>query len=138
MVGREWGHNPERTTARPGAATGGVGEPEQGLNERETLLATVLDTPDDDTARLVFADWLEANSEQSFGRFLRAGIVAAKYHHAGVIEEREFYDAVKALAEVSASGEPGQADEPGQHPRRFHTAAFAAPLVERPPNRLPC
>ena len=78
------------------------------MSERETLLAAVLDAPDNDTARLVFADWLEENGESPLGRFLRAGVVAGKYRHARVIEEREFYDAVKALADVSAAGDPSR------------------------------
>jgi uncharacterized protein (TIGR02996 family) len=78
------------------------------LNERDTLLTAVLTTPDDDTARLVFADWLEEHGEPAFGRFLRAGVVAAKYRHAGVIEDREFFDAAQVLADVCGSGEPGR------------------------------
>lgn len=45
------------------------------MNDRAALLANVLNDPTDDTARLVLADWLE----DVFGRFLRAGVVAARF-----------------------------------------------------------
>ena len=56
----------------------------------------------------MFADWLEEHDEPAFGRFLRAGVVAAKYRHAGVIDDREFFDAARVLADVCGSGEPGR------------------------------
>ena len=78
------------------------------MGERDTLLTAVLTTPDDDTARLVFADWLEEHGEAAFGRFLRAGVIAAKYRYAGVIDDREFFDAARVLADVCDSGAPGR------------------------------
>ena len=78
------------------------------VTERETLLAAVLDHPADDTARLVWSDWLEEHGEVSFGRFLRAGVVASKYRCAQVVEDREFFDALAVLAEVAEGGWPGR------------------------------
>ena len=56
----------------------------------------------------MFADWLEEHGEPAFGRFLRAGVVAAKYRHAGVIDDREFFDATRTLAEIAESAETGR------------------------------
>src|SRR5436305_1074450 len=64
------------------------------VGEREALLSAVLNSPSDDTTRLVFADWLEENGEVEFGRFLRAGVVAAKYRDRRVVEDMEFYHAL--------------------------------------------
>jgi uncharacterized protein (TIGR02996 family) len=44
------------------------------MNEREALLAAVCANPDDDTPRLVFADWLEENGEPERAEFIRVQI----------------------------------------------------------------
>ena len=44
------------------------------MSEREQLLAAVCANPDDDTPRLVFADWLEENGEPDRAAFIRAQI----------------------------------------------------------------
>jgi uncharacterized protein (TIGR02996 family) len=41
------------------------------MTEREALLAAVCANPDDDTPRLVFADWLEENGEPERAEFIR-------------------------------------------------------------------
>ncbi|QJW95286.1 TIGR02996 domain-containing protein [Frigoriglobus tundricola] len=44
------------------------------MNEREALLRAVCDTPDDDTPRLVFADWLQENGDEARAEFIRVQI----------------------------------------------------------------
>lgn len=41
------------------------------MNERGALLAAVCADPDDDTLRLVFADWLQENGEGDRAEFIR-------------------------------------------------------------------
>jgi uncharacterized protein (TIGR02996 family) len=41
------------------------------MNEREALLRAVCENPDDDTPRLVFADWLQENGEEARAEFIR-------------------------------------------------------------------
>lgn len=41
------------------------------MTEREALLKAVCDNPDDDTPRLVFADWLQENGEETYADFVR-------------------------------------------------------------------
>ena len=41
------------------------------MTEREALLAAVYANPDDDTPRLVFADWLQENGEPERAEFIR-------------------------------------------------------------------
>jgi uncharacterized protein (TIGR02996 family) len=44
------------------------------MNEREALLRAVCEHPDDDTPRLVFADWLDENGEPDRAEFIRLQI----------------------------------------------------------------
>jgi uncharacterized protein (TIGR02996 family) len=51
------------------------------LSEREALLASVYETPDDDAPRLVYADWLEEHgdeADQDRAAFIRAGCRVAR------------------------------------------------------------
>lgn len=41
------------------------------LDERESFLCAIYDSPDDPTPRLVYADWLEEHGEVAAGRYLR-------------------------------------------------------------------
>ncbi|MDB5312584.1 MAG: hypothetical protein JWO38_6786 [Gemmataceae bacterium] len=49
------------------------------MTDRERLLAAVLDSPADDTARLVLSDHLQDHDEPALGRFIRAGVIAARF-----------------------------------------------------------
>lgn len=41
-----------------------LGEPpERVIDERQALLKTIIENRDDDTPRLIYADWLEENGE---------------------------------------------------------------------------
>src|SRR5437764_7748083 len=42
------------------------------MTDRDALLAAIAANPDDDTPRLVFADWLEENGEPHWAGFIRA------------------------------------------------------------------
>jgi uncharacterized protein (TIGR02996 family) len=44
------------------------------MDDRAALLAAVCDRPDDDTPRLVFADWLDDHGDADYARFIRAQI----------------------------------------------------------------
>src|SRR5262245_46948004 len=48
------------------------------MTERDALLRAVCDNPDDDTPRLVFADWLQENGEEERAEFIRLQI---KFQH---------------------------------------------------------
>jgi len=48
------------------------------MTEREALLRAVCEFPDDDTPRLVFADWLQEHGEEERAEFIRAQIEAAR------------------------------------------------------------
>lgn len=48
------------------------------MSERAAFMAAICQTPADDTARLVFADWLEENGEPERAEFIRVGVTLAQ------------------------------------------------------------
>jgi len=44
------------------------------MSDRDALLAAILADPADDTARLVYADWLTENGDGDRGEFIRVDI----------------------------------------------------------------
>jgi uncharacterized protein (TIGR02996 family) len=80
---------------------------EEPVDDRAALFSNVLEQPADDAARLVLADRLEENSEADFGRFVRAGVVAARYSSEEFIDDPDYYSALAAIA-VAKSGEPAR------------------------------
>jgi uncharacterized protein (TIGR02996 family) len=48
------------------------------MNEREALLRAVCENPDDDTPRLVFADWLQEHGDEARAEFIRVQCEAAR------------------------------------------------------------
>jgi uncharacterized protein (TIGR02996 family) len=49
------------------------------MTEREALLRAVCEFPDDDTPRLVFADWLQEHGEDARAEFIRLQIERSRY-----------------------------------------------------------
>jgi uncharacterized protein (TIGR02996 family) len=48
------------------------------MTDRDTFLRAIIADPADDTARLVFADWLEENGEPARGEFIRTEVLLAR------------------------------------------------------------
>lgn len=48
------------------------------MSERETFEGQIRENPDDDTVRLVFADWLQENGDADYAEFVRVQIELAK------------------------------------------------------------
>src|SRR5262245_38647966 len=44
------------------------------MNERDALLKAICENPDDDTPRLVFADWLQENGDEAYAEFIRTQV----------------------------------------------------------------
>ncbi|MBP3960336.1 TIGR02996 domain-containing protein [Gemmata sp. G18] len=59
------------------------------MNEREALLRAICDNPDDDTPRLVFADWLQEHGDEAQAEFIRTQIAVARGSTDTVLKERE-------------------------------------------------
>ena len=78
------------------------------VDDRAALFAAVLDDPADDTARLVLADWLEEDGEGAFGPFVRAGVVASRFRSADVIDDPDYYHALRTLSEIATTGAPAR------------------------------
>lgn len=49
------------------------------MTDEQSLLATILNNPDDDTPRLVFADWLDENGQEERAELIRVQIELARY-----------------------------------------------------------
>jgi uncharacterized protein (TIGR02996 family) len=90
------------------------------MTERDALLRAVCESPDDDTPRLVFADWLQENGEEARAEFIRlqcefqsphgnAGGSPAEYpaRFHRMIELRD-RNRVKWLAELPTFGRRGE------------------------------
>lgn len=72
------------------------------MNERKALLRAVCANPDDDTPRLVFADWLQENGDEERAEFIRLQIrLADRYTIAvNMMNGQDVeYDRAKALQE---------------------------------------
>ena len=48
------------------------------MNERDALMRAICENPDDDTPRLVFADWLQEHGEEERAEFIRVQVEAAR------------------------------------------------------------
>jgi uncharacterized protein (TIGR02996 family) len=84
------------------------GEAGTPLDERDALLANVLNVPSDDTARLVLADWLDEHGEGDFGHFVRAGVVASRFDAAELIDDPDYYSAIQNLSDIATEGAPAR------------------------------
>lgn len=51
------------------------------MTNGEALLASILAAPDEDTPRLVYADWLDENDQSAYAEFIRAQIELAHMAH---------------------------------------------------------
>ncbi len=78
------------------------------MNDRDLLFSNVLNAPADEAARLVLADWLEENDEETFGRFVRAGILAAQFRTLDRLDDPTYYDFLRVIAAVTQSGVPAR------------------------------
>jgi uncharacterized protein (TIGR02996 family) len=70
------------------------------MNQREAFLCDVCENPDDDTPRLVFADWLEDNGDPQWAEFIRVQIALSRLpsweeRRVGLMaRERELWDEI--------------------------------------------
>ena len=51
------------------------------MSDREPLLRAVIGSPDDDTPRLVYADWLDENGEPDYAEYIRTAVAVARTGH---------------------------------------------------------
>ena len=81
------------------------------MSDPSHLRAACLADPADDTARLVLADLLRESDDpdrQAKGRFLWAGVTAAGFRDADLIDDPLYYTAQAELGAVAASGAPAR------------------------------
>jgi uncharacterized protein (TIGR02996 family) len=69
------------------------------MNDRDLLLKAVCDNPDDDTPRLVFADWFQEHGEEERAELIRVQIEYSR--HPETAPEREpLWDRAKEILDV--------------------------------------
>ncbi|MBA4190221.1 MAG: hypothetical protein C0467_19725 [Planctomycetaceae bacterium] len=81
------------------------------MTDRESLLASVLADPADDTTRLVLADFFrEADDPETRarGQFLWGGVTAGSFREDELIEDRLYYTAQAEIAAVASAGFPAE------------------------------
>jgi uncharacterized protein (TIGR02996 family) len=79
------------------------------MSEEEGFLRQLLDHPDDDTTRLIYADWLEEHGDR------RAEYLRLEVELAGLREEDERYGAVERLLQEMRPGiDPAWIDQAGK------------------------
>ncbi len=79
------------------------------MSDRAGFLNSILDSPADDLPRLVFADFLRESddpADQALGRFLWAGVTAARFRNADLIDDLDYYTAHREIEAVTVAGEP--------------------------------
>jgi uncharacterized protein (TIGR02996 family) len=81
------------------------------MNEQDAFLQAILDAPEDDTPRLVFADWLDDHSQSAHAELIR--IQCARARKPGRDQERDLRRRERtlvggALANSALSGHPYQ------------------------------
>jgi uncharacterized protein (TIGR02996 family) len=81
------------------------------MTDEDALLAAICAQPDDDQARLVYADWLEENGKPERGEFIRAQIERARL--ATVQDPRWTKLKKREQALLAADGESWSAALPG-------------------------
>jgi uncharacterized protein (TIGR02996 family) len=63
------------------------------MTEREAFVRQVCERPEDDTPRLVFADWLTEHGEGDYGEFIRVQVEIARWPcECDTSEERVYHD----------------------------------------------
>lgn len=60
------------------------------MNERDALLRAICDNPDDDTPRLVFADWLQERGEEERAEFVRVQVRFGELLRHGAVDTEGF------------------------------------------------
>ncbi|MBM3979323.1 MAG: TIGR02996 domain-containing protein [Planctomycetes bacterium] len=94
------------------------------MNDRELLFAAILAAPDEDTPRLMYADWLMDNGDPARGNFVRLQVEAAKQEPFGP-------DARKLAAEAERAYQSRGADWEAELRGRVADWHYARGFVER-------
>jgi uncharacterized protein (TIGR02996 family) len=77
------------------------------LERREAFLRAIFDTPEDDTPRLIFADWLEEQGEHEFAQGIRCACQWARLLEEDILPRGQL--AAQGFRHLQAAGQPGSA-----------------------------
>lgn len=93
------------------------------MSEREAFLRAICTNPDDDTPRLVFADWLQENGDEARAEFIRVQVEAEHYPLSRVARKRYFLRERELLEEYEPQWRSGL-------PNTFYGEPFIRGFVE--------
>jgi uncharacterized protein (TIGR02996 family) len=107
------------------------------MNEREALLRAVCENPDDDTPRLVFADWLQEHGDEARAEFIRVQVGADRNtlrgRHRGPYDSRS----VQLLAEHERRWRTELTEDRGLYWGTFNRGFVDKLYIHRDRCRLP-
>jgi len=88
------------------------------MSMRKAFIAAIANAPDDETPRLVFADWLEDNGDPERAEFIRLQCrLAAMDHFAPESKSAEFEKPGLELLRISAAGQQSENVLPARQTR---------------------
>jgi uncharacterized protein (TIGR02996 family) len=90
------------------------------------LLQTIIQNPDDDTPRLIYADWLEDNGNQPRAEFIRAQCECARLFRAG----KEIRQALDMRAKYADLLRKHEKEWVGEFPNKAQSWSFARGFIE--------
>jgi uncharacterized protein (TIGR02996 family) len=92
------------------------------MTDGEALFATILAEPDEDTPRLVYADWLDENNQPARAEFVRVQVALASSPTLALVSREKTLLALHEeewLAPLKASGQPLEGGAGAQFRRGF-------------------
>jgi uncharacterized protein (TIGR02996 family) len=108
------------------------------LSQHEAFLRAIFDAPEDDTPRLVYADFLQENGEEDRAEFIRLDCIPGLRNGAYTDEARAEFDRITArqelLRERVAQTHPGLLPKDHPHIRGFRLPGYASYLTRDLPS----
>lgn len=79
------------------------------MTDREAMLAAICENPDDDTPRLIYADWLDENGRPLRAEYIRAGVTAERpIPPRGKAKRKALRKRMEAIFNIVAFDDPGE------------------------------
>ncbi len=107
------------------------------MTEREALLRAVCEFPDDDTPRLVFADWLQKHGEEERAEFIRVQVEGDRGTKVGRFRGPYDPHAQALLERHESEWRSGLTDSPGFGWGAFRRGFVDTLFIHRRPGTLP-
>ncbi len=97
------------------------------MSERTAFIDAIIKNPDDNTARLIFADWLEENGKPERAEFIRLQIEAKELLNDGEMNQFGRADVLEVSYRSAWRSAIGLEEGAGQYERGFLTDVYVCP-----------